>query len=122
MADDPKRWIWQYGQAQGPYTVDQLWRMAMLKEINSKTLFWSEKGQIWKTLSGLIFDIEPDRLDQMIKAGITRVQVLVSREKDCKVCSALPDKIFSIQSPPVLPPEGCRCRPWCKLILIAVED
>jgi hypothetical protein len=68
-----------------------------------------------------MFDIEPGRIEQMIEVGIKRVQVLGSGEKDCDACSALSDKIFPVQSPPLLPPEDCRCVPWCRSNLIAVE-
>jgi hypothetical protein len=113
MPEDSKRWIWQDGIAQGPFTVDQLYRMATAREINFETLFWSDEAQVWTPLRGLLFDLEEERsrLNQMIEAGIERVQVLGSGNKDCKACSALSDKIFSVLSLPTLPPENCRCVP-----------
>jgi hypothetical protein len=123
MSDDPKRWIWYYESLSGRFKIDRLYQMAMDKEIDFTTWFWSEIDQSWKPLSGLMFDFEPDafRIKQMSEAGITRVKVLGSGGEDCEACRALTNKVFAIESLPALPPENCRCVPWCRLIFVASE-
>ena len=73
-------------------------------------------------LSTTTTPFDPDRLDEFAKAGVKRVRILGSGEKDCPACAALADQIFPIDAPPVLPPERCWCVPWCRLILVAVAE
>ena len=122
MAEDTRRYISRTGTAEGPYTVDELYAMAAAGQINFQTFFWSEAKKAWKPLAGLMLDVDPDRLDQMIKEGVKRVRVFGSGGKDCHACSVLGDKVFPIESPPVLPPATCRCVPWCRLVLAPVQE
>ncbi len=119
---DSRRYISRTGVTEGPYTVDEIYSMAVAGETNIHALFWSESKRAWKPLVGLMLDVDPERIDEFIQAGVKQVRVLGSGNRDCPACSALADKIFSITSPPVLPPQGCRCVPWCRLVLAAVQD
>jgi hypothetical protein len=47
-------WLWKDGQRKGPFTGQQLHRMAKLGEINNHTLFWSERRQQWLPLLHLL--------------------------------------------------------------------
>ncbi len=119
---DSRRYISRTGVTEGPFTVDEIFTMAMAGETNMHSLFWSESKQAWKPLVGLMLDVDPERIDEFIEAGVKRVRVLGSGSQDCYVCAALADKTFPIGRSPLLPPEGCRCVPWCRLVLAAVQD
>jgi hypothetical protein len=69
-----------------------------------------------------MFDIEPGRLDQMASAGIERVKVSSSNEKECSACSGIAGKVYAITAAPVLPPAGCACVPWCRLVIAATSE
>jgi hypothetical protein len=114
------RWIWEGNEAQGPYSIPALFKMATSGDIAPATLFWSESSQAWKQLSALLFDLEPSRLSQMASAGIKRVKVLGCGD-DCEACAAFAGKVYSISSPPSIPPVDCQCVPWCRLVFAAVE-
>jgi len=96
--------------------------MAVAGETNIHTLFWSESKKAWKPLAGLMLDVDPERIDEFIEAGIKHVRVLGSGNRDCPACAALADKVFPIAAHPVLPPQGCRCLPWCRLVFAPVKD
>ena len=114
------RWIWLDEASEGPYSVPALFKMATAGEIGVSTLFWSESKQEWLPLPGLLFDVEPPRLQQMIAAGIERVEVL-GTGSDCEACAALVNKVYPITDAPLLPPTGCLCMPWCRLVLTATD-
>lgn len=79
----------------------------------------------WKTaaqaqLEKEIAGYRKSRIADMKNAGITMVKFLDSgRGDDCDVCQSLNGKIFSINSPPPLPPPGCTCKPKCRAVLVA---
>ena len=56
----------------------KMYRMATSGEIGTTMLFWSEVKKQWLPLSGVMFDIEPLRLGEMVAAGIQKVKVLGS--------------------------------------------
>jgi hypothetical protein len=116
---DETRWIWWFKQLSGPFTVAQLGRLAKDREIDHRTLFWSERLQQWLPLRGLLFDLFPDRVTDMRKAGIQRVRVLGSgTAEECSACKRLADQTYPIEHPPVLPPGRCSCNPWCRCVII----
>jgi hypothetical protein len=96
-------------------------RMSASGEVGPATLFWSEARQQWLPFTGVMFDIEPSRLQDMAAAGIEKVGVLGSGQGDCPACSALVGKEFPISAVPNLPPVDCMCVPWCRLLFIATE-
>lgn len=117
------RWLWIDEQHSGPYTVDQLYRMAQRKEIGPNTLFWSDSRQQWLPLTGFLFDIEPDGFQQLNEFGITRAEILDSGTgEDCPVCHVLTGRIYPLASVPTLPPDGCTCVPWCRCSIVAAPD
>ena len=63
-----------------------MYRMATAGDIGPATLFWSDAKQMWLQLTGVMFDIEPSRLNEMISAGIEKVEMLGSGQDDCAVC------------------------------------
>ena len=76
----------------------------------------------WKSISGLMLDLDPDKIDEFLRAGVKQVKILGSGGQDCYECAKLVDKIFPISKHPVLPPVACRCVPWCRLVIAPVKD
>ena len=109
------------GEELGPLTIDRLYRMALRGDVNHTAKFWSDREQAWLPLVGIMFDIEPSRIDDMKSAGITKVQVSGSGSEDCPACKALEGKIYSINDIPTLPPPNCTCVPWCRSMVIATQ-
>jgi hypothetical protein len=69
----------------------------------------------------LFYALENVRREDMKRAGIRRVKILLSGNgDDCSICCADKDKIYSIDNAPILPHEGCSCDGGCKCITIAV--
>lgn len=117
------RWLWIDEQLSGPYSVDQLYRVAQREEIGPQTLFWSDSRQVWLPLTGVMFDIEPAGFRQVCKSGITRAMVLDSGTgEDCSACHALTGSTYPIAAVPTLPPAGCTCFPWCRCTIIGALD
>jgi hypothetical protein len=120
-----KRRVKMNGEDLGEYSIDQLYRMATRKEIDYTAEFLSEKTNAWLPLAGIIDDLDTTvtadhRIQQMKEAGITRVKILGSGTKeDCPVCRSLCKETYPIDNVPMLPPEGCTCIPWCRLIVVA---
>ena|SRR5579871_2712895 len=85
----------------------------------SSDAFLVQRETAVSPLIGLMFDIEPSRLDEMISAGIETVEILGSGQYDCTACSALAGKVYPIVAPPILPPADCECVPWCRLVVTA---
>jgi hypothetical protein len=101
-------WLWKDQQRRGPFTVQQVYRMAKRGEINNHTPFWSERSQQWLPLLHLLKDMYPDRdqLDQMRNAGIKRVKVIGSGlDDDCDACRKLTGQLYAIDDAPELPPK-----------------
>lgn len=119
---DSRRYISRSGVTEGPFTVDEIYDLFAANEIPDHTLFWSEAKNAWKPIVGLMLDVDPDKLDDFKAEGVRQVRVLGSKGKDCQPCSQLIGKVFPIESPPVLPPKGCYCRPWCGLVLSPVRE
>ena len=112
-------------QRSGPFTVQQLYRMAKRGEIDNRTFFWSERSKKWLPLPHLLCDMYPDddKLNQMRDCGIKRVKVIGSGWNDeCDSCRNVIDHTFQIDPAPELPPEGCNCTPWCRCIIIALAE
>lgn len=122
MPEDSRRYISRTGVSEGPYTVDEIYTLAVTGQTNLHNLFWSPSKKAWLPLAGLMLDIDPDRLDQFIKDGVKRVQVFGSSSPHCLACSRLANKTFPIETPPELPPKGCDCIPWCQLVLAPAPD
>ncbi len=118
------RWLLIAEQRSGPFTVQQLYRMAQRGEIDNHTLFWSERSKKWLPLPNLLRDIYPDddKLKQMRDCGIDRIKVIGSGwDDECDSCRKLIERTFSIDAAPELPPQGCTCIPWCRCLHIAIE-
>jgi len=122
MPEDNRRYISRIGRTEGPYTVDEIYAMVADKTADFNTLFWSEKMKAWKSLMGLILDIDPDKTDEFLKAGVKEVTILGSDGNDCYACALLVGKVFPINRQPVLPPLTCRCVPWCRLVIAPVQE
>ena len=117
------RWLWIDEQQTGPFTVDQLYRMAQREEIGPQTLFWSDHRKQWLPLTGVMLDIEPGGFQQMRESGIRRAEILDSGTgEDCPACHALTGRTYPIAAVPTLPPDGCTCVPWCRCIITAAPD
>jgi len=122
MPEDSRRYISRIGHTEGPFTIDEIYDLILARKMDHNALFWSESKKAWKSMPGIMLDIDPDRLEQFIKEGVKKVRVQSSGPKDCRACTALADKIFPIDKPPELPPVGCTCVPWCRLVLSPVKD
>jgi hypothetical protein len=122
MPVDNRRYISRIGRTEGPYTVDEIHDMIVEQKADFNTLFWSERKQGWKSITGLMLDIDPDNLDKFLEAGVKEIKILGSGGKDCFACSKLVDKVYPISKQPVLPPITCRCFPWCRLVVAPVQD
>jgi hypothetical protein len=110
------------GSQCGPYSIDKLCRLAKQEAINHRTLFWSDRQQQWLPLTALMFDLHPNRLEEMRGCGVKFVEVICSGTgEDCIVCRQLTGKTYDIDVAPVLPPDGCTCNPWCRCMFIAVR-
>jgi len=120
-APDSRRYISRVGKTEGPFTIDEIYDMVIARKMDHNAMFWSESKKSWKFLPGLMLDVDPDHLDQFIKDGVKQVRVQGSGPKDCPACSVLADKIFPVDNPPLLPPVGCQCVPWCRLVFAAVQ-
>ena len=108
------RWLRKNEQRTGPFTVQQLYRMAKRGEIDRHTVFWSDRRQQWLRLAYLLDDIYPtkENLNQMRVAGIKRVKVINTDWNDladwantCDTCRKLNGQIYSINTAPELPPQ-----------------
>jgi len=117
MSDDVRKV--RCGGEEGLLALSKLNRLVSRGDIDGTAEFWSEARQAWLPLVGIMFDIYPDRLPQMLKAGVRKVSILGSAPDDCPACAALQNKLFSIADVPALPPAGCSCVPWCRLTVIA---
>jgi hypothetical protein len=115
---EPKIRLLHGDKASKPYTVDELYRMAVAGEIDQTTQFWSKRNKGWASLPGLMCDLYPPQLKGLRSAGIQRVKVINSGTgEDCPACSALAGQVFPIEHAPELPPAGCRCIPWCRCVI-----
>jgi hypothetical protein len=122
MSDPESRWIFRENDPEGPFSVDDLFRMAKRGDVDHKTLFWSESSQQWQPLTGLMFDIQPTDLSQFFQAGIKLIEIIDSGTgEDCPQCIALTGKKFPLESTPVLPPPECTCIPWCRCVVVASQ-
>jgi len=122
MPEDSRRYISRIGRTEGPYTVDQIHDMIAEGKADYNTLFWSERKRAWSSITGLMLDIDPDKLDEFLRAGIKQVKILGSGKNECYECALLVDKVFPIGRQPVLPPVACRCVPWCRLVVAPVVE
>jgi hypothetical protein len=116
-----KRKIRFQGQELGILSLDRLYRMATRGDVDHTAEFWSEREQAWRSLAGIMFDIEPPHTDDMRSAGITTVQITGSGSDDCPACKALEGKVYPIDSIPTLPPSDCTCIPWCRSLAVATQ-
>ena len=122
MPEDTRRYISRTGRTEGPYTLDEIYDMVAAKKADFNTLFWSEKKQGWKSITGIMLDVDPDNLDKFLEAGVKQVKIIGSGGTDCFYCAKLVDKIFPISKQPILPPIDCRCIPWCRLVVTPVKE
>ncbi len=120
-----KRKIRFEGNEEGPYSIDKLYRMAMRGDFDHTAVFFSEKQNQWLPIAGIIEDLETtvtthERLKQMKEAGIEKVEFLPGDAKtDCASCRAIAKKIHPIDDVPKVPPDDCKCIPWCRLCMVA---
>jgi len=62
------------------------------------------------------------RLIEMKSAGISTVRVIGSGNADeCSACLALTHDEYLIEETPMVPPADCRCKPYCRCLVIAVS-
>jgi hypothetical protein len=122
MPEDTRRYISRIGRTEGPYTVDELYNMITSNQADYNTLFWSERKQAWKSVTGLMLDIDPDQIEQFLRDGVKQVRIDGSSGKHCYACATLVNRIFPISRQPVLPPLACRCIPWCQLVVTPYEE
>jgi hypothetical protein len=109
------------GEEWGKLTIQQAYRMLTRGEIAPPIEYYSEALKQWRPIAGIMFELEPSRLDDMRQSGITRVSVLgVGNGEDCLHCTELFLKAYPIDEAPQLPPEKCNCIPWCRCLFIPV--
>ena len=62
-----------------------------------------------------------EAIDHLKSVGFRRFQIVAARDGwDCPACVALDNKIFSVDTPPKLPPRECTCQPYgCRLVVTA---
>ena len=113
----------RHGGAQlGALTTDRIHRMARRGEIDHTAEFWSPTLRRWRPLPEFMEDLYPsaERLNQMRQAGVEDVKLLAGVPgEDCSACSAHADKVMPISKAFPLPPPGCACLPWCRMIYVA---
>ena len=120
MTDDNRK-IRFDGREMGSISLKKLYRMRLRGDIGESTEFLSEITNVWLPLSGIMEDFKPntqDKLKQMAEIGIRSVGILGTIE-DCAACLALTIGVYPIDQVPMLPPEDCKCVPWCRLTVIA---
>ena len=123
MSDERK--IRFNGEEFGPFTIDALHRQVMKGKFDHTAEFFSELKNQWLPLAGIGNDFDPnttteERLRQMKRAGIKRVELLGSPNKgECGFCKELATKIYPIDEVPTIPPANCSCVPWCFLLPLA---
>ena len=119
---EERRWIWVYGPtAEGPYTPAEIRNMIRREEFTPEALYWSEQFKEWRKIRAMMCENHQENLAELRRAGVKRVEFEDSATgEDCRICSELADKRFLIHDAPDLPPKGCECVPWCRLVLIAV--
>ena len=117
------RWIWTFGpNPVGPYSEAELREKIRHHAITPETLYWSERLQQWREIRGMKCEDHEERLAEMRRTGVKRVEFADSgKGDDCRICSELADKRFTILDAPSLPPKGCDCEPWCCAKVIAVQ-
>jgi hypothetical protein len=122
MPEDNRRYISRIGRTEGPYTVDEIHDLIADQKADFNTLFWSARKNAWKSITGLMLDVDPDKLDEFLRDGVKEIRILGSGGKDCYACAQLVDKVFPIGRQPILPPVACRCVPWCRLVVAPVTE
>lgn len=116
-----ERYILIDGQKSGPFSLQQLCRMAERQEIGNGTYYWSIIYEGWMPLAGILSDFGPSGFSQMLEQGfITKAEVLSAKD-DCPACRALSGREYSVSNLPKIPPDGCQCIPWCGCVFVAVE-
>jgi hypothetical protein len=124
MSDPDARYIFVDEHVLGPLSIDKLFRMAKSGDIEPATLFWSEREQEWRAISGIMEDLYPssEKIADMKSSGIQRCTILGSGTgEDCPACQSVCDKVFTLDEFPGLPPVGCECIPWCRCAVIAAS-
>ena len=116
------RWIWVYGPtAEGPYTAAEIRKMIKREEFTPDALYWSDRHNEWRKVRAMMCEGHQERVAELRQAGVKRVEFEDSgTHEDCRICSELADKRFMIYETPDLPPKGCECTPWCRLVVIGV--
>lgn len=124
MDSDDSRKIWLNNHESGKLSLKRLYAMAMEGQIDHTTHFWSEKKQDWLPLSAILFDLDDkDHLAEFADLGITHTQIIGAGHKDeCPACAALVNEFFLVTEAPIIPPKGCSCIPWCRLMYIAMME
>jgi hypothetical protein len=125
--EDPSCGLSLPAETIGPFTQDELVRLVYRSgRYNGDCFYRNGARSRWIRLR-LFGELEfgentSDRIDRMRSADIKWVKWLTARNGlDCEACAALDEKIFPIEAPPIVPPSNCRCDPWCKCVLIAVD-
>lgn len=108
------------GEEWGKLTLQQAHRMLSRGDISPPIEYFSDRAKAWRPIAGIMFELEPDRLQDLRNSGFRRVEVAGSGDEDCEHCAALLDRSFAIEETPKLPPEKCSCIPWCRCMVIPV--
>lgn len=108
------------GMEEGPFNLQKIMRMRMRGELGAETEFWSERDKKWKPIAEIMTEVDAERLRDMREVGILHV-AFAGNDEDCLACQALMNKTFPIDEAPTLPPAGCTCVPWCRLIPVATR-
>ena len=136
MAD--RYWLWICEAHAGPFTLDQIIRMAHAKRtdeedddlddpgVSRETLYFSERANEWRPLWRLPEEWHEDGYDHAKQArdcGIKYLMYLGTRlDDECDACKAYACQIVPVQPTPPLPIPGCQCQPWSGGIYVAVSD
>ena len=136
MAD--RYWLWISEAHAGPFTLDQIIRMAHANRtdeedddwddpgVSRETLYFSERAKEWRPLWRLPEEWREDGYDHAKQArdcGIKYLMYLGTRlDDECDACKVYACQIVPVQPTPPLPIPGCQCQPWSGGIYVAVSD
>ena len=108
------------GRELGAITIGRIQHLMENGELDHTAEFWSDRRNAWCAVAGIMYDIDPLRVEQMRGAGVERVRI-VGTPEDCPACKELAGTCHGIDELTDLPPPDCVCLPWCRLNVVAVE-
>ena len=120
-------WIWIEGQQAGPFSLQQIMRMAKpieidpefpdedcSPEITRETLFWSPTLGDWQALKYMPeeWDREDDNRDREQERRRFGAQWAEYLGGNCAFCRQLDKTVVPLSEVTRIPPDGCTCTPW----------